>query len=582
VHALPTRAALAALLPLGLAALAACARAPQTAPAPAPVPAPVAATPALPAAPAVTDSAVRAISERLLADSDSAVHAAVPAPRFALDVDVSPFESHDRVARYVALFTGEGRDRFAARVQRGTRFDSLIRGRLRAAGLPEDLTYLALVESGYDPNAVSRASAVGMWQLMAGTARELGLRVDWWVDERRDPVKSTDAAVRNLRWLRKEFGSLFLAAAAYNGGPGRIGRGLAQLAAASDSSVGETRFFALAEGGLLREETVNYVPQIIAAALVASEPARYGIAMQPLAPFAYDSAFVRPLTPLAAVAGAAHATRDELLDLNPQILRGMTPPGEQTLVRLPAGSASGFAARLADASPAERRAFRGVVTKAGQTVARLAEREHVAAAELRRFNPGLRSVKKGKRKGTLVAGQTVRVPTAAVLAYARSIGDVDGDGPTALPVPAVTADGAPAKVTKEARVAVSSARLAEDGGDPEPDAAKPPRHAKSPAAKGGKPSAKGAAKARGAKSTAKSTARSSGKAGAKVGATAKAGASTKLVTNGASKATSKPTAGAKSSAKASPKAKPSAKAKPATKSTAKSAARSTAKSTAKK
>src|SRR3982751_1238477 len=106
--------------------------------------------------PPVTVSAVRAISERLLADSAPTTFASVPAPRYALDLDVSPFESHDRVARYVALFAGEGRERFAARVQRGTRFDPLIRGRLRAAGLPEDLTYLALVESGYDPNAVSR------------------------------------------------------------------------------------------------------------------------------------------------------------------------------------------------------------------------------------------------------------------------------------------------------------------------------------------------------------------------------------------------------------------------------------------
>src|SRR5205085_11612685 len=142
-----------------------------------------------------------------------------------------------------SLFSGGDRAEFASQLERGTRYEPMIRARLRAAALPEDMFYLALIESGFDPQATSRSSAVGMWQLMAGTAREIGLRVDWWVDERRDPVKATDAAVKNLRWLRKEFGSLFLAAAAYNGGPGRVARGLAQLAALSDSSAGETRFF---------------------------------------------------------------------------------------------------------------------------------------------------------------------------------------------------------------------------------------------------------------------------------------------------------------------------------------------------
>ena len=106
----------------------------------------------------------------------------------------------------------------------------MIRAKMREGGLPEDMYYLGLVESGWDPNAYSRAAAVGMWQFMTTTARDMGMRVDWWVDERRDPVSSTTAAVRFIKDLKEQFGSLYLAAAAYNGGPGRVARGLSRYA----------------------------------------------------------------------------------------------------------------------------------------------------------------------------------------------------------------------------------------------------------------------------------------------------------------------------------------------------------------
>jgi membrane-bound lytic murein transglycosylase D len=287
-----------------------------------------------------------------------------------------------------------------------------------------------------------------------------------------------------------------------------VARGLAQLAAASDSVVGETRFFALAEGGLLREETSNYVPQIIAAALVAGDPERYGITVRPQPPFAYDSAFVRPLTPLAAVARAADASREELLDLNPQILRGMTPPGEQTLVRLPVGAADGFAGRLAEVPAAERRAFRGVRTRAGDTFAAIAAREKVPVAELRRFNPSFKTVRKGKRKGTLTVGQLFRVPTEALLAYSRPIGEVDGDGPSELPAPVVAVSsasrGAPAK--KPGAKSVASTK----GGSKKVASAKPAGSKGATSTR----SAKGAARSASTRSV-KATTRTVSKASAK-------------------------------------------------------------------
>src|SRR5438046_4887045 len=156
---------------------------------------------------------------------------------------------------------------------------------MREGGLPEDMYYLALIASGFDPNAYSRAAAVGMWQFMTSTARDMGMRVDWWVDERRDPIRSTGAAVRFIKGLKEQFGSLYLAAAAYNGGPGRVARGLTRYANDLEGTSGEDVFFALAEKNYLPLDTRNYVPQLIAAALVAKNPGRYGMHPQTLPPF---------------------------------------------------------------------------------------------------------------------------------------------------------------------------------------------------------------------------------------------------------------------------------------------------------
>jgi membrane-bound lytic murein transglycosylase D len=145
------------------------------------------------------------------------------------DIDVRTYADHPRVQYYLRYFQGPARDRMAVFLERGSRFEPMIRRRFEAEGLPGDLGYLALIESGYSSEAVSRSRAVGMWQFMRGTGRGYGLRVDTWVDERRDPVKATDAAARHLRDLRERFGSLYLAAAAYNAGAGKVSRSLGKL-----------------------------------------------------------------------------------------------------------------------------------------------------------------------------------------------------------------------------------------------------------------------------------------------------------------------------------------------------------------
>ncbi len=336
------------------------------------------------------------------------------------DIDVRSYETHERVAHYVQLFSTTSREHFTSRLSRGTRYEPMIRAKLRASGMPEDLTYLALIESGFDPHAYSRAAAVGMWQFMSSTARDVGLRVDWWMDERRDPVRSTDGAIRFLADLQKQFGSLYLAAAAYNGGPGRVARGLTRFASELEGADSEDRFFVLAEQDYLRPETKNYVPQIIAAALIGKMPSRYGLAVDSTAPLSYDSVHVGAGTSLAAVAAASASTPAVMKDLNPSILRGVTPPDTGIWVHVPTGSGPSAAAALDTLSSDARRGFRTLrVSGSTTTPAAIAEREGVTLKQLRWYNPGLKTT----RKGRLVAGQSVRVPDLAVLPFARELPD---------------------------------------------------------------------------------------------------------------------------------------------------------------
>jgi membrane-bound lytic murein transglycosylase D len=279
--------------------------------------------------------------------------------------------------------------------------------------------YLALVESGFDPNAYSRAAAVGMWQFMSSTARGMGLRVDWWVDERRDPVRSTKAAVEFIRGLRDQFGSIYLAAAAYNGGPGRIAKGLTRYADDLDGTAGDDLFFALADKNVLKNETREYVPQIIAAALIAKNPAKYGMDVVVRPPFAYDSVTVPALTSLAAVATAAACTVNDLKQLNPQILRGMTPPKSETVLRIPAGSAARFDSVFSGIPDSARVGARVVRTTGGETPVKLARLTKISPRQVGQFNKSLHATKSGK----YAMGLVVYVPTRETIAAATSVPD---------------------------------------------------------------------------------------------------------------------------------------------------------------
>jgi membrane-bound lytic murein transglycosylase D len=335
------------------------------------------------------------------------------------DIDVRSYETTTRVEHYVAHFTGPARDYIQTRLSDGTRFEPMIRESLRRGGIPEDMYYLALVESGFDPNAYSRAAAVGMWQFMASTARGMGLRVDWWVDERRDPVRSTKAAVEFIRGLRDQFGSIYLAAAAYNGGPGRIARGLTRYADDLDGTAGDDLFFALAEKRYLKTETSEYVPQIIAAALIAKDPGKYGMAITSRPAYAYDSVTVPALTTLAAIARAAGCTIPDLRALNPQILRGMTPPKVETEMRLPVGSGGRFDSAFALTPDSLRIGARVVHATGHETTEKLAKLTGVSARQVGLFNTPLKRAKSGAFR----ADQLIYVPTPDAVAGSSSVPD---------------------------------------------------------------------------------------------------------------------------------------------------------------
>jgi membrane-bound lytic murein transglycosylase D len=345
---------------------------------------------------AVEGREVREEAERLFGAEASAAAT-------TFDIDVESFGGNQRVLEYLEFFQIDARDRFEIWLSRLGRYEGMIRSRLRAKGLPEDLVYLTLIESGLSNTAVSRARAVGMWQFMASTGRGYGLQIDPWVDERRDPFKATDAAVNHLSDLVRRWGSVYLAAAAYNAGAGRVERGIRRLPGEPDS-VGDHTFFQIADRRFLRRETRDYVPKLIAAALVAKQPERYGFTeIERLAPLVFDEVTVPDATGLDVLARLADTTVAALLELNPHFVRGITPPSREVLVRVPRGSGARVAERYAELPVNERVTFVDHYVAAGQTLSGIAQRYRVSVAMLQGANPGLRA-------RALRIGQRVIVP----------------------------------------------------------------------------------------------------------------------------------------------------------------------------
>ncbi|MBI4540046.1 MAG: lytic transglycosylase domain-containing protein [Gemmatimonadetes bacterium] len=274
--------------------------------------------------------------------SPAAVAAAVAGDPAGVSVAEVPLEVNARVEKWLHRYVGGQRRYFQAWLAREGRYGELIRAKLRDRGLPEDLVYLAMIESGFLPGAYSVAEASGLWQMMDGTARRYGLRVDVYVDERRDPVRATDAALAYLEDLYRQFGSWYLAAAAYNAGEARVARAL-RGGRAGTASQDRDVFWEIMEG--LPPETREYVPMMIAAMILAKNPERYGFEFEPFEPFRYERVFVPGGTTLSRVAWLAGVSLDTLRALNPHFVLGVTPPEISYPVRVPAGTAARVVAR---------------------------------------------------------------------------------------------------------------------------------------------------------------------------------------------------------------------------------------------
>jgi peptidoglycan lytic transglycosylase D len=257
---------------------------------------------------------------------------------------------------------------------------------LREEGLPPSLRYLPVIESGYSPRAVSRASAVGLWQFMEPTAAGFGLEITPLLDERRDPFKSTAAAARFLSQLRSDFGSWFLALAAYNSGPARVERVLSRYAPLAPRS--DSLYWALR--ARLPRETRDFVPKLFGAIIVAGSPESHGYERRENRGFDFDAVMIPDATTLDVVARAAETPEGEILRLNPEYVRGMTPPGRHVLVRVPAGSGRTFRLNYADIPRDERVTFVEHRVSRGETLSHIAARYGVPIRDLEAANPLVR------------------------------------------------------------------------------------------------------------------------------------------------------------------------------------------------
>lgn len=302
------------LLPAVVFLMAACATTPRP-----PLPAPT-----LPHVPLSSPAGEGAAEQRVRAD---------------LERDPSiPIPDHPTIRGALNLFTTDMRDDIQTSLTRSGRYRKMIDRALAEYRLPGGLAYLPVIESAYVPSVTSRAGAHGIWQFMPATAREYGLRIDWWVDERADPEKSARAAAAYLNDLYRDFNDWPLTLAAYNAGPGRIHRAM--------ESTGATTFWSLLELGAIPKETRGYVPTFYATLLIASDPATYGFRLGDAAEHDEKQVAIDGPLSLAYVAVVAGIDRDIVRAMNPALRRAIVPPGGTT-IHLPSKAADVIAPRAA-------------------------------------------------------------------------------------------------------------------------------------------------------------------------------------------------------------------------------------------
>ncbi|MBW1751181.1 MAG: transglycosylase SLT domain-containing protein, partial [Deltaproteobacteria bacterium] len=307
-----------------------------------------------------------------------------------------PVTINKQVEYYLDLFQNKQKKYFKRWLARSGKYLPAIRHELRKAGLPQDLVYLAMIESGFNPSAYSHAHAAGLWQFIRGTGRNYGLRIDSWVDERREPEKATRAAVAYLGALYERFGDWHLAVAAYNAGEGKIERAIKKY--------NSRDFWKLAQHRYLRLETKRYVPKLIAAILIARNPEQYGFTdIDYQQPVQYDLIKVPPRTDLRAIAVSGSTTVKEIRKLNNELRKNQTPPTSGSYqLKIPAGSYDLVAANMSRLHPVVTTGYKTHKVCKGETIGRISKRYRVSMTTLLKAN--------NLRTSKLKVGQRLRIP----------------------------------------------------------------------------------------------------------------------------------------------------------------------------
>jgi len=319
------------------------------------------------------------------------------APEDVVTTGPFPLPLNRYVQSYIDYYTGPARRDFATWMRRSGTYRPMIIRELRKRGMPEELFYLCMIESGLSPKARSRAGAKGLWQFVRYTGNKFGLTVNFWVDERCDPVKSTEAALDYLERLYSMFGDWHLAAAAYNAGEGRVSRAVRRT--------GCPDYWCLLEKRALSRETRDYLPKIIAAAMINKSPETYGFYnLEYLPRLTYSTVRVDGAMDLRVLAECAGTSLPELKRLNPELNQFCTPPGVKSYkLKVPPGKSAGFYAELANLGPEKRRAFKKHVVQRGESIDKVSAGYRTSPLMLARMN-GL------SRNAWLWEGQEITVP----------------------------------------------------------------------------------------------------------------------------------------------------------------------------
>jgi membrane-bound lytic murein transglycosylase D len=317
-----------------------------------------------------------------------------------------PLTVNDEVLSFLNFFqTPRGKAIVETGLRRSGRYRDMISRVLREEGVPQDLIYLAQAESAFQPLALSRAGARGIWQFVPWRGNEYGLKRSWWVDERQDPEKATRAAAQHLRDLYGLFGDWYLAMAAYNCGPGNVQKGVERT--------GYADFWELYRRNVLPRETKNYVPIILALTLIAKDAAHYGVQTDLDQPVPSDVVKPGRAIDLRLVAETIDVDAETLRSLNPSLLRMATPDDPLFELHLPKGTAQKFSAEIADIPPEKWVSWRRHRVEAGETLTSLAKKYHVTA-------PAIAAANSLGPTDVLSPGDKLIIPASQLAAEAKS------------------------------------------------------------------------------------------------------------------------------------------------------------------